>query len=391
MKLSDEFEDQESKNRLPVIYMAIGIVAFASLVFVVVLCMNYKEKPHKSVTITDILTVQDEINAQKSDRDPILDELGVGESTLTSDQLDFWNMYKDDKTETNDAISDGMTKEERIEKNAEELLKQEEEAKQQEQEEDLSENGTKTLVVRPDGSEQWIMINAYIPKNDYKKEGFVYEEPIMKYFDQGDKKSSVGVILNEEAGNVDFSKLKKEGIEYVIVRIGYRGYESGTIYYDERFDEYERGAEQAGLRVGAYFESQAITVEEAEEEAQAVIGNLMERSITYPVALQFGVVSNDKARTDDLTKSQITEITNHFCQMVEDSGFQAMVYGSKFWLLRRLDLTQMGDYDICLMQEGETPDYPYGFDLWQYDNSAKLDGVEQEVPLSISFIDYSKK
>lgn len=387
MKLSDEFEDQDAKKRLPMLYMTIGVIAFISLVFVVVLCVNLPKnsKKSESVTLTDILT---NTGKEEEKRDPILDELGVGESTLTSDELDFWNMYKDDESlKVNGADKSELTKEERIEKNAEALLEQEKE----EEPEDLSENGTKTKVIRPDGSEQWVMINAYITKNDYKKEGFVYEEPIMKYYLDGEKLSTLGVVLNEDCGNVDFSLLKKAGVEYVMLRVGYRGYETGNLSLDSRFDEYDVAAKQAGIKVGAYFESQAISVEEAEEEAQLVVGNLMERSIAYPVAIKLGVVKNDTSRTDNLTKGQITDITNQFCKYVEDCGYRGMVFGSKYWLLRRLDLTLLGQYDIWLSQDEEVPDYPYQFDFWQYQNSAKIDGVSCEVPLCISFVDYSKK
>lgn len=382
MKLADEFEDKELKDRLPVLYMTIGVIAFVVLVFVIVLCVNVPKQKDKRVTLTDILTAQDK---KEEEKDPIIDELGIGQSALTSDQLDFWDMYKKDE-EIPDAASQTeiLTMEEKIEKNARDLL-------EEENTEDLSEGGTKTMVLRPDGTEQWIMINAYITKNALKKEGFVYEEPIMKYYDQGEKQSSLGIFLDETCGTVIFDKVKNSGIDFVMLRVGFRGYESGQISYDEKFDEYARGATQAGLKIGVYFESQATNAEEATEEAQIVVASLLEREVTYPVALRMGEANHDTARTDMLAKSQVTEIANIFCQYIQDSGYHGLVYGNKYWLLRRMDLTILNGYDIGLIQEGQAPDYPYEMALWQYQNQGKIDGIACEVPLCISFIDYSKK
>ncbi len=377
MKLTDDFEDNNDKSGLPVLYTAIGVVAFIVLVFCVVLAVNSKETKVKNSN--QLASASQQTESVEGE-----DSLQIGESTLTSDQLDFWDMYKEDTP-----VSDNSAAlNELYQKNAQKLL--EEEQKKLE-EEDLSEGGTKTKVVRPDGTEQWIMINSYLDKNPYQETGFVYEEPVMKYFANGDKASYLGVDISKENGKVDFKKLKKDGVDFVMVRLGYRGYESGTIVLDEEYFDNIQLANEAGLAVGIYFESQATTVEEALEEAEFVVTNLIEMRVTYPVVFALGLVANDSSRIDNIPKTQLTEITNAFCERVKEVGFTPMVYGNKYWLLRRIDLTMLGDYDIWLSQNGEVPDYPYEFAMWQYSHTGSVSGISGDVNMNISFIDYTQR
>lgn len=377
MKLTDDFEDNNEKSGLPVLYTAIGVIAFIVLVFCVVLAAN--SKGNKTKTNNQIVSMQQQEEIVTEE-----DSLQIGESTLTSDQLDFWDMYKEDTP-----VSDNSAAlNELYQKNAQKLL--EEEQKKLE-EEDLSEGGTKTKVIRPDGTEQWIMINSYLDKNTYQEAGFVYEEPVMKYFANGDKASYLGVDISKENGTVDFKKIKKDGVDFVMVRLGYRGYESGKVILDEEYFDNIQLANEAGLAVGVYFESQATTVDEALEEAEFVVTNLIEMRVTYPVVFDLGLVANDSSRIDNIPKTQLTEITNAFCERVKEVGFTPMVYGNKYWLLRKIDLTMLGDYDIWLSQNEEVPDYPYEFAMWQYSHTGSVSGISGDVNMNISFIDYTQK
>lgn len=382
MKLSDEFDSKEDNNRLPLMYMVIGMITFLAFVFVLVLGMNSKNTPK-------VIPQNPSIETENPKEDDVLAQLGIGESTLTSDQLDFWNMYKEDRTQLGQQISaNTLTKDELYEKNAQKLI---EEELQKEAEADLSEGGTKTMVVRPDGSEQWIMINSYLPQNNYEEIGFVYEEPIMRYFQDGAKHSFLGTTLKADDGEIDFEALRKAGVEFVMIRIGYRGYESGELNLDGKYYENVQKADDANLKVGVYFESAAISEQEGLEEAEYVITHLAEMHITYPVVFRMEMDPNQKARMDSLTKVEISKITNSFCDRVAESGLRPMVFGTKYWLLRKMDLSLMKDYDFWLSQEGEKPDYPYAFSMWQYNNAKKIDGISTDIPLSISMKDYSKR
>ena len=163
MKLTDDFEDYgyENKYGKAILYTVLALLGVTVIVCAVVLA-NRPKTPRmaSAVSQNDVLTSD---SASKNEQ--LLEELGVGESTLTSDQLDFWDMYKTDTPVSSNTVAD---KSSLYEKNAQELQKEEE---QKEKEEDLSQGGTKTKVVRPDGTQQWIMINAYLAKNTYADTG----------------------------------------------------------------------------------------------------------------------------------------------------------------------------------------------------------------------------
>ena len=153
----------------------------------------------------------------------------------------------------------------------------------------------------------------------------------------------------------------------------------------------ERRAAEAGMDVGVYFFSQAISEEEAREEAEFVITNLNEKKITYPVALDMGKVQNDSQRTDSLTKTQRTKIAKTFLSTIKEAGYKPILYGTKNFLIQDIDYSKLTEYDIWLSQETDIPDYPYRFTLWQYTKRASIDGIAGYVNLNLSFVDYKEK
>lgn len=376
MSLTNDFHNDENKTGLPVIYMSIGVISFIILIVMIVFIVNNEnrysnesqEKAKQNIEMTEQV------------EDASGDEIVLGESALTSDQLDFWNMYKEENNgRDKKTISDNS-----YEAKAAQL-------REKEESEDLSEGGTKTKVILPDGSEQWVMVNAYIPKNSYDYTGLVFQEPIMKYYENGNKISYTGVTISQESGTVNFSQLKNAGIDFVMLRVGVRGYSTGEVILDENFTTNMANAKAAGLKVGVIFFSQAITTDEAIEEADLVLANLLESSPDYPVVFDMGPISNDTARTDNLSKMQLTEIAKTFCDRVAEAGYTPMIYGNKYWLLRKLDLTKLLKYEIWLDQCEDIPDYPYKFSIWQYKNNEKISGISGDAKLSVSFVNYGMR
>lgn len=384
MKLTDEFDEGGRQAGLPVMLMAVGVISFIVLLIVLVTAVN--QKPKKSSSNADRQEISDmQGNVQETTEQAAGEDMAdLYSSTLTSDQLDFWDMYKDDnepKHESSPTVS-GSSYEEK----AQRIL--EEEANK---EPDLSEGGIKTKVILPDGSEQWVMINAYIPKNTYDFLGLVYQDPIMKYYENSTNIGHVGIHLNQNSGRVSFSKLKSAGVEFVILRAGMRGYQNGQLSFDENLEEYLQDAQNAGMEVGFSFYSQAATQEEAIEEAQMLLSLIGERSVTYPIVFDMELVSNDTSRIDKLSKMTLTGIADAFCRTIKEAGYTPMIYGDKYWLLRRIDLTKLSNYDIWLSQEEEIPDYPYKFSMWEYTRKGQIQGIDGDAALSISFIDYKMR
>ena len=160
---------------------------------------------------------------------------------------------------------------------------------------------------------------------------------------------------------------------------------------DDMFYENINKATEAGMDVGVTFYSQAVTTEEALEEAYRVIEGLQGFTIVYPVAFDMEYVKNDTARVQGLSRDQKTEIARTFMDAVQQAGYKVILYGDKEWLIRRVDLSKLISYDVWFSQDEDTPDYPYKFTMWEYTKNAKLDGMSESARLSVCFIDYASK
>ena len=301
-----------------------------------------------------------------------LDDYISGEETV-SDDLDIWNEYldeKEEKEETTDTTTD--TDEGKTE------------------EEDLSAGGTKTKVVKSDGTEMWVNINKYLAPNELDNAAFVLKNGRLDYYIEGEKKSYTGIIVDKNDDFIDFQKVKRDNVDFVFIKRGQRGYNTGNITLDENFYTNLKNAKDAGLHVGVIFFSQAMNQDEAREEAQFVIDSLGEEKIDYPVMYQMSYIDNDKARVEDITPEEKTLVSKAFMDAINEAGLNCVLYGDKEWLLCNMNYTTVSYYDICLDQEGDLPDFPYRFKMWKY-ATKDVAGVSGKSEMIISFIDYSVK
>lgn len=325
------------------------------------------------------------------------------ERKLVASDLDFWDMYPVNEPDVFGVVNgtepkvrasedeDEVDKEDsEEEKPKDKYAKYDEEMKEKE-EKDPSKDGKHTLITYANGEEEWVLINPYLEQNTFDFSKLSVESEEMLVYEDGRKSSYAGVDLSKYNGEVDFAALKAEGIDFVMLRLGSRGYETGQVMLDEKFTDYITKATQAGLGIGVYFYSQAISEAEAVEEANVVIQQLANYQLTYPVAFDMEYVSNDKARIEGLTREEKTTITKAFLETVKNAGYKPMIYGTKEWLIKQIDLTKLTDYDVWLSQQEPTPDYPYQFQMWQYSLDGKLNGVTGDVDMNISFVDYSAK
>lgn len=193
------------------------------------------------------------------------------------------------------------------------------------------------------------------------------------------------------SGLCGLPEIKKAGIDFVMLRVGARGYGSGQIVLDEYFADNLKRATDAGLQIGVYFTSQAITEAEAVEEANVVLNNIKDYKITYPVAFDMGFVDNDTARIEGVSRADKTKITKAFLDTIAAAGYKTLLYGNKEWLIKEVDLSKLSAYDVWLSQVGDVPDYPYRFTMWQYADDISVDGIAGYANMNISFIDYSEK
>ncbi len=369
MQLPDNYE--EHSGLTPTVVTAIvGVTLFVAAILVLVLMLNRQERNTDSSSAAgSAITLKEETTNQGTEY-PGTDELLTG-STLTPDDFDFWDKYPK-QTEESVAVPQEEKKEETVEN-------------------DPATDGKHTLVQIADGKEEWVLISPYLPKHEYDFTKLVCQSDLMKYYEDNKLVSYVGTDISKYQDYVDFVKLKKAGVDFVMLRVGARGYGSGQLVLDDYFTDNIKRASDAGLEIGVYFFSQAISVDEAVEEANMVLENIKDYQITYPVAIDMEYIANDTSRIDNLTKSEKTQITKSFLDTILAAGYKPMLYGNKEWLIKQIDMSKLTAYDVWLSQQTDIPDYPYKFTMWQYSNEATLDGIAGYANLDISFIDYSEK
>lgn len=328
--------------------------------------------------------------AQSASSPVIGDEKETEGSGLHPSDLDFWDLYPEESENETD-VSDGLTDQNEISGNGNSQNQNSEDGQNTETAEDESTDGKHTCVTLRDGSTEWVTISQYLPKNDYDYTGLVCKDDQMEYYKDGAKVSFLGIDVDKYQEYIDFNKVRKAGIDFVMIRVGARGYGTGQISIDDYYYDNIKRALDAGLEVGVYFSSQAITRDEALEEATTVLNALNGYSISYPIAFDMGFVTNDTARIEDLSKDDKTVIAKTFLDTISANGFTGMIYGDKEWLIKEIDMSKLTAYDVWLAEDTDIPDYPYKFTMWQYKNNATVDGISGYVSLDLSFIDYSEK
>ncbi len=192
-----------------------------------------------------------------------------------------------------------------------------------------------------------------------------------------------GIDVSVHQGDIDWQKVRADGVDFAILRAAFRGYTVGSLNRDGNFDQNIQQALAAGLDVGVYVFSQAITVEEAVEEADFVLEMLKPYSITGPVVFDWEVIGKKEARTYGLDTDTLCAAANAFCQRVADAGYQPMVYFNPYCGYVKYDLSRILDYDFWFAQYKQQPDFYYDFQMWQYTSSGRVDGIKGDVDLDV--------
>ena len=197
----------------------------------------------------------------------------------------------------------------------------------------------------------------------------------------------LGIDVSSHQGVIDWQQVASAGIEFAIIRLGNRGYNSGTLNADAYAQENLRGAKQAGLKVGAYFFSQAISVAEAREEAAFALNVLKGVALDLPLVFDWEYV-NEEARTANVDARTLTDMTKAFCRDVELMGQKSMVYFNSSQARDLLQLQELQEYPWWLAMYDITMEFPCKVDLWQYTNTGSVPGIEGNVDINLMFTDY---
>ena len=234
--------------------------------------------------------------------------------------------------------------------------------------------------------EIWITELDGVPVNKLDINGFTADSNLKYYSENGKSASTEGIDVSSYSGDIDWKKVRESGIDFAMIRVGGRGYgENGEMYTDERALEYINGAKAEGIKVGAYFFSQAISTEEAIEEADYVKTVLGDIKLDYPVAYDWEIIKDDDARTDNVSANQATECARAFCDRVKELGYTPILYSPSRELYFKYDLSRLADIDIWYCEYANVPTFYYEFSMWQYSATGTIDGIDGAVDLNVCF------
>ncbi len=210
-----------------------------------------------------------------------------------------------------------------------------------------------------------------------------------KYYfaNNGVLSSKTGIDISTFQKSVDWSKLKADGIDFVILRAGYRGWGTGKIAKDAMFESHYAGARAAGLEVGVYFYSQAITVQEARDEANFVIELLKTHPISGPVAFDIEGCYTSESRVYDpsITDQDRTNFAKAFCDTIRSAGYTPQVYTYLSYAYNDMYMDQLTNYQtwIAHYTSSNVTSYKYPFKCWQYTSSGSVKGISGGVDMNI--------
>jgi GH25 family lysozyme M1 (1,4-beta-N-acetylmuramidase) len=195
-----------------------------------------------------------------------------------------------------------------------------------------------------------------------------------------------GIDVSEHQYDIDWRKVAADGVDFAMIRVGYRGSTAGGLYTDDYFEKNIRGALNAGLKVGVYFFSQALDAREAAEEASFVLEQIRPYEIAMPVVFDWEIVGGSDARTYTVSRQTLCEATRAFCGAVKDAGYEPMLYFTRYLGYRKYILRNLAEYGFWYAEYEDRPRIAFDFDMWQYSETGKVDGIEGEVDLNLYFV-----
>ena len=242
------------------------------------------------------------------------------------------------------------------------------------------------VIVVSQGTFNFVDINKDLKLTDLDPAGFSTNvDGIMEYSVNGEVVSHKGIDVSSYQGVINWPQVAADGVEFAIIRVTLRGYGTGRLVEDETFDYNIQGAAAAGIHVGAYVFSQAITEEEVIEEAQSAIEKLAPYGTGYPIIMDVERISGGDGRMDDLTPAERTEMILKFCEIVENAGYKPYVYYNTEMSILYVDIARLENIPKWYASYSSDFFYPYDIDILQYSATGRVSGITGDVDMDICF------
>lgn len=229
--------------------------------------------------------------------------------------------------------------------------------------------------------------NRYYYRGSQRVTGWQNIDGLQYYFDGNGKLSSCTMIdVSTYNVDIDWNAVKAAGVDYAIIRVGYRGYGTARLVQDRRFEQNMRGAINAGIRVGAYIVTQAVNTEEAVEEASFIVEKCRGYNVTLPLAIDVEWAGNsyEEGRANSISASTRTDVINAFARTVMNSGYAAMAYANKDWFENKIYSGNLFSSCKIWLAQYRNTEYTYGgrVNMWQYTSKGRVDGINGDVDIS---------
>ena len=231
---------------------------------------------------------------------------------------------------------------------------------------------------------EWITPAEGVAVSSFTEEEFSTDEEGLPVYNGDKYDTRLGIDVSFYQGVIDWEAVAADGIEFAMIRCGYRGSETGEMVVDEQFENNIQGALDAGLDVGVYFFSQSTGAIEAAEEANFVLNLIDGYNITMPVAFDWEPLEGSRA--EDIDRSELTASAVVFCEMVKDAGYTPCVYLYRYTGYYEYMMERLADYELWVGALGTWPDFYYEHLLWQFSMTGRVNGIDADVDLDMQFI-----
>lgn len=218
---------------------------------------------------------------------------------------------------------------------------------------------------------------------------------------KGEKNTvTFGIDVSKYQGTIDWKKVANDGIDFAMIRVGYRSMDTGKISADSNARYNMQEAAKYGIKIGAYFFSTAVSKAEAIEEAKWTADYISKYPITYPVAYNCEGFGSSGSRQYEMTKTERTDAALAFLKQIKAEGYTPMFYAAKGemagdakWETSRIDSTYkvwVAQYPSVPYPQTKSSSYSGNHQMWQYTNQGSVSGISKKVDVNVAYFGFDK-
>ena len=243
-----------------------------------------------------------------------------------------------------------------------------------------------TEVLDGTGGTMWVPEAPNLTVFGLEPTDFTVTDQIPIYSGESQLTMRRGVDVSDHQGQIDWQQVAAYGIDFAIIRCGWRSYGAGTVNEDSRFRENIQGALDAGLDVGVYFFSQALNIVEAAEEAVFTLHLIEDYNVTLPVFFDWEPLPYEGSRSADVDGTVVTAACLEFCKLVEAAGYEPGMYSYNMLAYYTYEMKRLDGITLWMGDAGTKPIFYFDHDFWQYSYTGTVPGIDADVDLDALYV-----